>query len=268
MSALRALLASGRVPFVDFGVWSVLGPRVAKFRRVETAVFTGGEFVSKILDGPASYADWENSFNLFAVSMVTLGACTPGALQHYLMGIRALTRLFPSKWSQISAADLVVRSERWTRIREDMERFPPPTFNKDMPWDAVVSTSSYGREGANSMWWHTAFVLPATLSTNIPATDGMPTKQTTVIKDKVKDKTKDRKNHTGEVCMQWNQRAGKCAGSKACPWGRLHKCSVCGGPHRAIEQHGNQNPGQSDTKSKGKGKGKKGKDRNEGNNQS
>ena len=112
LAGLRAVLLSGRVPYVDFAVWSNLGPRLAKFWRTEASVFIGGELVSKSLDGPATHAGWEESRQIFSVAMVSLGAASPGALQAYAAGIRTLLKLFPGRWGTIPAADLVVRSER------------------------------------------------------------------------------------------------------------------------------------------------------------
>ena len=88
LAGLKALLDSGRVPYVDFSVWNPLGPRMAKFRRTESSVLIGGEFVTRHIEGPSSYANWEDSWSLFSVGMISLGAATPGSLAAYAAGIK------------------------------------------------------------------------------------------------------------------------------------------------------------------------------------
>jgi len=265
LSALRALVTSGRVPFVDFGVWSVLGPRVAKFRRTEATVFSAGAFITRSIDGPTTFQDWEASWGLFAVGMVSLQAASPGTLNAYLAGIRMLLRLFPARWGQIAAADLVVRSERWSRIREDFERAPPANFEPARPWDSVIAASAFGKDtGANAAWWQTHFVLPATLNTIVPSTVGIPDigkqrSETSAAARRASNLAAEPSAASAEVCNQWNTRAGRCKGNAACPHGRRHVCSVCGGSHRACDQHGVATAFGRDSKGKGKGKGKKGK---------
>ena len=111
---------------MDFAVWSALGPRLAKFQRTEAAVLIWGTFVTKVLDAPSSYAAWEDSWLLFSTAMVSLNAARPGSLNAYHEGIKTLLRRFPAKWSTIVAMDLVVRSERWGRLQEEIVRAPPP----------------------------------------------------------------------------------------------------------------------------------------------
>jgi len=267
LSGLRALLSSGRVPFVDFAIWSSLGPRLAKFRKTEASVFSGGAFVTRTIDGPTSFQDWEASWSLFSVAMISLGAASPGALQAYLAGMRTLLRLFPARWGQIMAADLVVRSERWTRLREDFERLAPPGFCSARPWDHVISASAFGKEGPNSTWWSTHFVLPATLNVALPSTAGVPSISSGGSKPKrdpppASSAPRASSSPSGPalVCKNWNNKAGYCKSDGACPDGRHHICIVCGGNHRAVDAHwkgkgGGKKGGKG---SKGRGKGKKG----------
>jgi len=260
LAALKALLDSGRVPFVDFAVWSPLGPRMAKFRKLEATAFVAGEFVTKSLDGPSSFAAWEQSWGLFSVAMVSLGAATPGSLQTYLAGMRNLVRLFPTKWGHVSSTDLVVRSERWSRIREDAEVGRPAGFNPNMPWDFVISASAFGRDGPGMSWWQTNFVLPATLGVALPTLDGMPGASASSSGGGRAPRAPPAKQpSTGIVCSNWNRRQGECQGRGPCPAGRDHVCSECGGNHRACDNH--KGWGQPGSKGKGKGKGKKGKNK-------
>ena len=102
-----------------------IGARIAKFRRAEATVFVAGEFVTKAVEGPATPEARDQSWSLFSVAMVSLGAACLGYLNRYATGIHSLRQLFPNKWSLILTTDLVVRSERWGRLREDFTRAPP-----------------------------------------------------------------------------------------------------------------------------------------------
>ena len=255
LAGLRAVLKSGRVPFVDFGVWSHLGPRLSKFRRTEASVFVGGELVTKSLDGPATFAGWEESWGIFAVAMISLGQATPGSMQAYLNGVKTMLRLFPTKWGSISAADLVMRSERWGRMRELFERSPPANFSAAMPWDSIISGSAFGNDSAHGNWWHMNFVLPATLSVPTPATEGMSKASGGGGGDKPRAAPRQPPK-SKEVCTNFNFGVGSCAGTGPCAFGRKHVCSVCGKPHRAMDFHDKARAEKS--KGKGKGKGKKG----------
>jgi len=255
LSALRALLAAGRVPFVDFAVWGPLGPRMAKFRRTEACVLVGSEFVSKHIEGPGSFEAWEQSWGLFSVAMITLNAASPGALSSYLSGIKALLRM-AFKWPLVFSTDLVVRSERWGKIREECERCRPPGFSPERPWDYVIASSSFGRDGPGAMWWHTQLTLPVSMNASLPILAGVPSpaSSSSLTSEPIAKRARvaDSSSTSSEICSLFNSRDGRCFNSGRCAFGRLHRCSVCGGDHRAIDVH----PGF-----KGKGKGEKGKNK-------
>jgi len=126
LAALRAWLAMGRVPYAAFAVWCASGARLAKFRKTEGAVLVGDTFVRKLVEGPGTYDAWQQSFGIFGVAMVTLGAATLGTMALYQAGIAKLMRLFPGRWPVLMTSDIIVRSERWGALRETFERPPPP----------------------------------------------------------------------------------------------------------------------------------------------
>jgi len=253
LSGLRALILARRAPYVDFSIWSHHGARIAKFRRAEATIFIGGEFVTKAIEGPSTPESWEDSWALFAVAMTSLGAASPGSLNRYANGIRMLRQYH--KWSMLLTTDLVVRSERWGRLREEFARNPPPGYDAARPWDHIISASSFGQEGPCSMWWTTQFLLPANAGISSPALAGMPKASGTPPPNKPR-KEPSQPASSGEVCTNFNARSGKCKGGGACPHGRRHVCSVCGGQHRACDRHGANADKKGD---KGKGKGDKGR---------
>jgi len=259
LAALQALLNSGRVPFCDFAVWGPYGARAARFRKTEASVFIAGELVSKRVDGPSSYDAWAASWDLFASDMISLRAARVGTLNRYKAGVLQLTRLFPRMWGILQTTDVIVRTERWSRLREQVESAKSmggaTGMDPTMPWDIIISMSSFGTDGPNSSWWQAHFVLPCTLASSpggasgmIHSVEGYPTAGGNVRaaaggqaeKPKTNPKAKQQSDKPGapEVCSNRNRRVGRCQKDVPCPANRLHVCDVCGGPHRSCDEHG------------------------------
>ena len=78
LSALAAVLREGLAPYAYFGVYNQLGPRLATFQDTDLKVLIGGQLVARRVHGPSDYDAWRACWDLFAVSMVHLGASTPG----------------------------------------------------------------------------------------------------------------------------------------------------------------------------------------------
>jgi len=264
LAALRALIASGRVPYVDFAVWGPYGARVARFKKTEAAIFVGNTIVQKRVDGPTSFDAWLASWDLFTVAMVSLGAARLGNLMKYRAGMVQLTRLFPAHWSVLQTTDMILRSERWGRIREGIESCivmggTPPGFDPLNPWDLVIACSSYGAGGANTEWWQSHFVLPCTVNAGAaPAANmikaiegypgGHPSSSSSGSTDRPRADKAPRADKTpragaGEVCTNYNTGTGDCAKPGPCKHGRRHVCDVCGGFHRRVEKHVKQDQG-------------------------
>jgi len=258
LAALRAVLNSGRVPYVDFAVWGPYGARVARFRKTEAAVFVAGELVTKRVDGPSSFDAWLVSWELFAVAMVSLGAARVGTLARYRNGVQQLVKLFPKMWGILQTTDVIVRSERWGRLREQVENTKAcgaetPGFDPEAPWDFIISSSSYGAEGGNAAWWQAHFVLPCTLSSSAPGASGMirhlegyPTGGGSSSASgsappppsaRQPPPKKQRTDVSREICGNYNKRVGRCAGEGPCPAGRRHTCDQCSADHRSCEHH-------------------------------
>ena len=278
MSALKALLATGRVPYVDFAVWTPYGGRLAKFRKTEATVIVGSEFVTKSVEGPRSFEAWEQSWALFEVAMISLGAASPGTLAAYANGLRVLMRLFPGRWSVLVSTDVVVRTERWSRLRETFERTRDVSFDPGRPWDAVIAASAYGSDGplAGSMasWWSTHFVLPATMVTSssgmeavigkVESQPAVPSSGASSARAPPAKRARTRKPNPAQTdstpCNNWNFKKGACAGGGPCPHGRRHVCGICKGPHRELDHEDDAEksstywPKRRDRKGKGAGK--------------
>jgi len=288
LAALQALLSSGRVPYVDFSVWCPFGSRLARFRKTDAQVFVGNTLVTKRVDGPANFECWLSSWDLFSVALVSLGAARLGTCMRYRAGMTQLMKLFPRHWGVLQTTDIVLRSERWGRIREHLESYltmgvSPPGFDANAPWDLVISVSAFGAEGINASWWQSSFLLPCTVtsapgaaSNMIRAVEGQPDSGASSSSlallpppqsakgggrgdkgDKEKprrDRNKDKStaSSTVEICKNWNASIGACAGDGPCTHGRKHICDVCGGNHRRIEKHGKrqQNQGKGNDRKK------------------
>ena len=149
----------------------------------------------------------------------------------------------PTRWPMIYATDLVMRSERWVRVREDLERYAAlgGAGVGVMPWDSVVASCAYGA-AAQQSWWQTNLLLPVTLHIVAPPTEGMPGTAGTpqggsapASQPRGQRRASRAPKSSKEICSNWNGRVGTCAGPGQCPSGRRHVCSRCSGHHRACD---------------------------------
>ena len=121
LAGLRMVLKANRAPYVDFAVWGPFGSRLSRFRKTDASVFVGNTLVTERVNGPVGFEAWAASWDLFAMAMVSLGAARIGTLAKYRAGIVQLTRLFPRMWSVLHTSETIVRTERWSRLREQIE---------------------------------------------------------------------------------------------------------------------------------------------------
>ena len=57
--------------------------------------------------------------------MVGLGGAKVRTARRYKHGIKRLNTLFPGRWGLILSTDAIVRTERWTQLREEAEEKRP-----------------------------------------------------------------------------------------------------------------------------------------------
>ena len=123
-------------------------------------MFVAGVLTSRRIDGPgtinALFAAWE----LFGVAMVSLGHARVRSTNRYRHGIQRLNTLFPGRWGLICTMDAIVRTERWTALREEVEEDRPTIYDpiyavglRDLPF-CVRSP------GPNAEWWKQHFEVP------------------------------------------------------------------------------------------------------------
>jgi len=272
ISGLKALLATGRVPYVDFAVWNRHGARLKHFSRSEASVFVNGAFVTRSLEGPSSVEAWDQCYALFSTAMISLGEASPGTMAMYSASLKTLLTLFPGKWDALLTTDILVRTERWGRLREIFETLAPQGYDPRKPWDTIIAASSYSHDGYMAGWWNTHFVLPATLSATsagmgsmVDSLDGnvtgkrswgqqggQPKRTKAQLPQPLPkaDKQAEKQNKS-EICGIWNRRVGTCAKDGDCSFGRQHVCSFkgCGKMHRAIDHHAEQMEAQAGKKS-------------------
>jgi len=196
--------------------------------------------------------------------MISLGAARIGTLKKHRSGLVSLMRLFPRMWHVLQTTDIIVRTERWSRIREILESqraMGHCALNPEMPWDAVIAQSAYGAEGHNALWWQSHFVLPCSLSAGpaaatsmIKSVEGQSSQSSSSAapppppahQNPRPTKPRQQKSSTGkpEVCLNFNRRLGRCMKDGVpCPANRLHVCDVCGESHRSIDKQWNKSGG-------------------------
>ena len=96
-------------------------------------------------------------------------------------------------------------------------------------------------------------MVPSILNVAVPSTTGVPGAGASSRDKRLSAMASKPFADAQEICSNWNARSGSCKGDGPCINGRTHRCSVCGGSHRACDKH------SSAPKGNGKGKGKKGK---------
>ena len=282
LAALNYVVRAGRVPYTDFGVWNCWGPRIARHNDADSTVLIGDKWVTKRIQAPASFAAWRASWDLFECAMVSLGHASRGALSRYVKGIERLTKLFPDRWDVILSTDLIIRSERWESIRENLARFQPSGYDDSAPWSFVIALSAYGSPDAEiANWWANMLVVPCSSTSTSTAARQKIGAIEGITPDQLQQRGPGRRERSrspprsgrgsrddagGEPCWYWNRRLGRCAGRRVdCPFGLAHGiCDVCYRNHRSCDDHP-KGKGKDKGKNKDKGKGKN-KDKGKGKN--
>ena len=260
LSALHSRLKSGRVPFVDFAVFGPFDDHTAKLRKYSDQTFVGGVLQTRLLAGPASFADWSSCFEVFKVSMIMLGAAKPGSLAKYEEGIRQLWHTFGA-WSVIERADVAMRAREWAIIRDEFQTDGFALWSSEKPWDSVIAQSAFGVvTGPRAHWWwlhvqaplcskggggdtlarleqrptnvNPVFSKGAGAASSSSGGGGAPAKNKGGnVGGKIVPVSK--RDTSKEYCFPWND--GKCKPGPDCPHGRIHACKICGGNHRSAD---------------------------------
>ena len=251
LSALKALLATGRTPYVDFAIFGPFDEVEAKHRKFTEQVFVDGALQTRLLHGPSSYTAWEACWKVYRSAMIMLDQASIGALDAYAEGIRQLVLTY-SEWGCISRADVTMRSVQWSIVKEEMSRTTPPGYDATKPWDYIIARTAFGAEGPRAHWWWLSVVGPLSAggaaSSSGPALarvdrlEGRAHQEQPAKKQKgtggnvnnnfINSGVKSKGSSKGvakEICYDWNN--GTCVDGP-CPNGRLHICRFCKAPHR------------------------------------
>ena len=252
LSALKALLATGRTPYVDFAIFGPFDEVEAKHRKFTEQVFVDGALQTRLLHGPSSYSAWEACWKVYRAAMVMLDQASVGALDAYAEGIRQLVLTY-SEWGCISRADVTMRSVQWSIVKEEMDRAKPQGYDAMKPWDHIICKTAFGSEGPRAHWWWLAVVGPLSAG-GAAASSGAALGRVDRLEGRVHQEQPSKKqkgaNNGGgnslnpsskgkgapkgnkqakEICYDWNN--GGCADGP-CPNGRQHICRHCRQPHR------------------------------------
>ena len=134
LSALhRRLTTQDTAPFVDMAIFVPFGQRALKASKFRTYVLTLTGYVTK--ENSRTCHQWRTCFRLLRTALIMMDS----------VGVaERLSRIYPSAWHLIYAADEVARSSHSNRIgtRAMMSikagRSPPEgLFDQNRPWDFV-----------------------------------------------------------------------------------------------------------------------------------
>ena len=257
LGALKCVLASGRAPFADLGLFGPFGDRTSKLRRFQAQVWVDGELTTKMIGGPRNYEAWTSSWEVFRAAMVMLDAATIAGLDKYARGIERLHQLH-GQWPMLLLADEKCRGEQWDIMAEKCARDPPAGYSAEHPWRYIIPASAYGPTGPMADWWYYNLVAPLTYQVASPLRMAASFEGSagTVLEERMGgmpaslrgagqqgNKRKDKggsgpssalassSSSSMRVCNAWNW--GGC--KEPCSGGRRHLCSNCGGSHRRSE---------------------------------
>ena len=246
LGALKAILAKGDAPYMDFGIVGPYGKRATKRRKFSGKVQVDGQWVSKLLHGPADYESWLASWNVFKVVVVMLEVASLEHMNRYAQGISTLNTLFAKDWPMIMDRDDIMRSEEWEAMKFEFELDPPAGYNPSNPWAYIITSSSYTKMGPRFSWWQNFLTVPL-------LSDGSAQDKVTKLEGIEADRTppalmastpkasapsnRPSKVKTGKgLCRDYNKNKAPCNNTSECPRGFAHVCSTCGGAHAAVSR--------------------------------
>ena len=148
LSCLKALLDNGRVPYVDFAIFGPDGARMAQKLKLSGHMLGGdGIFRMMTIAGPPHIDSWMLSSEVWANSMIMLGAIDLGNLITYQDHIRtAYLKLGEDAWMLIYQADVRARLELMPRLNTDLavqhqaalDASGTTPYNPQRPWDYTL----------------------------------------------------------------------------------------------------------------------------------
>ena len=277
LSALKQVLATNALPYVDMSIWGPHG-----LRRLRRQVFTAmvlnpdGEWIKKEMAGPPDLQSWQKAYKTFRAAMLLLQAADAERLDSYADHIRELAQQFgPAAWSIVYTADCRMRSEYMERVRRQLVESPRWGFTPASPWSAVFAGAVREHE-----YWLREVTTPSTLL--LARNKALPQQESSEDEPGAatakKAKSKKRKISAGDDKSQWDSglkayvlnrkgiqicqkfSKGTCGNGKPqslCPAKRSHQCNLCLGPHMGKDCTGKKKAWpktQAGTDRKGQGK--------------
>ena len=110
LSALHGRMNAGRAPFAEFQLFGPDGDLTTALRRFSARVFVGGEWRTKYVNCPGSFAAWSSSWKVFRAAMIMLGGATPASLGRYSEGGERLVETYGDRArATINSVDIKVR---------------------------------------------------------------------------------------------------------------------------------------------------------------
>ena len=153
----------GNAPYVDHAVWGPFGRKTTRANKFRTWIPTSdGSYISKELPGPENFQQWLSSWRVFEAAAIMLDLSSMAALALYEKAIQRLTRLWPSAWHLVVAADDKCRAEHIERIRRSCEvkrlagKDVPTDNSEQKPWSACFRLAA-----ADTAFWDEQVRHPA-----------------------------------------------------------------------------------------------------------
>ncbi|CAK0899124.1 unnamed protein product [Prorocentrum cordatum] len=133
-------------PYVDHAMFGPRGRQTARANKFRTWIPTAGGYISRELPGPENFQQWQASWRVFVVAAIMLDFASQAALAQCEKNIEQLTRLWPSAWHLIVAADDECRADHLERTRGVLKRLraqnepAPADCSEQRPWPPCFRT--------------------------------------------------------------------------------------------------------------------------------
>ena len=155
---------------MDLAVWTPFAGRVKRKRTFSGYVLgTDGDLHLAELKGPATFAEWEASFEIFKTASIMLGIAALETLIRYQTLIKKFHTAFGTTcWALLYQAETLMRLEQFERIlrRGELQhaaaQLPqglPTDFDPNQPWEWVFQQAAESEQ----TFWTDEFERPAVL---------------------------------------------------------------------------------------------------------
>ena len=153
ITALAYRCEHSMTPYADFGVFGQYYRRANRAGKFRTWIPLGnGTYLTKELSGPENHQQWQGSYRVYSVALLSLQEATVLSLERYERNIEKLVVDYPEAWHLVVVAEDKMRAEHFevlrTRVVQSIaDGSPAPRdWNPLHPWIAIFRLAAEDRD--------------------------------------------------------------------------------------------------------------------------